>query len=32
MGVDVTQLALDVDDPFAELAAVALELGLSGAA
>src|SRR4051812_15148305 len=32
MGVDVTKLALDVDDPFAELAAVALELGLTRAA
>ena len=32
MGMDVTQLALDVDDPFAELAAVAFELGLTGTA
>ena len=32
MGVDVAQLALDVDDPLAELAAVAFELGLTGAA
>ena len=32
MGMDVGQLALDMDDPFAELAAVALELGLTGAA
>src|SRR3954471_6725971 len=32
MGVDVTKLALDVDDPFSELAAVALELSLTRAA
>ena len=32
MGVDVGQLALDLDDPFAELAAVAFELGLTGTA
>ena len=32
MGMDLGQLALDLDDPFAELAAVALELGLAGAA
>jgi hypothetical protein len=30
--MDVAQLALDVDDPFAELAAVAFELGLTGTA
>ena len=30
--VDVAQLALEVDDPFAQLAAVALKLGLTGAA
>jgi hypothetical protein len=32
MGVDIAQLALDLDDPLAELAAVAFELGLTGAA
>jgi hypothetical protein len=30
--MDITQLALDLDDPLAELAAVAFELGLTGAA